>query len=368
MIYLFTFLLSVFIFQITDFFWDKKRVIAVLLLLLGILIPSILAGCRDLSIGTDTSFYVLDYFRSAKYSRNFLIYKDRVSSELGYLIFNYIITLLFQKMSWLLFFIQIFIMSFIAWAVLNLKKRNVLPWAFLIYFLLYYSNSLNMTRQTMAIAICLLSFSYLITGKIKKSLVVAAFALFFHFTAFIFLAVFPLYYFCNKFTKNFWVFQVLIGLVCVLAVLMLDNLIVLFIGSGMLAEKFDSYKSGGIFGSNIPMSDLFLCFVFLLLCLFFKKYTDYTSDKKNLFQTIFLISVILCFAAIQSTFAVRGMYYFSFQSILIIPYIMSDIQNKQLKNIMIATFCACFILYWILTIPYANLGETYPYKSKILNL
>lgn len=368
MIYLFTFFLSITFFKLADFFLDKKKVLGILFLVIAILIPSILAGCRDLSVGTDTSFYVRDYFRDAKYARNFFAYKEKIPAEIGYATFNYLVTKIFHSISWLLFFIQGFIMLFITLSILNLKKKNLLPWAFLVYFLLYFSNSLNMTRQTMAIAVCLYSFSNLLTGRFAKALVFAGIAIAFHLTAFIFLTVFPIYFYTSKFIKNFWLFQLLISVACIIIVLMLDTIIVTFIGAGVLAEGFDTYTSGGIYGSNIPASDLFLCFVFFLVFVIFKQFSSLDEDRKNFFQTIFLVSIILCFAAIQSTFAVRGMYYFSFMSIVIIPLLIGNITDRKIEYLLWICVFSLFMLYWGLTIPYANLGETYPYKSKILNL
>ncbi|WP_139422927.1 EpsG family protein [Chryseobacterium mulctrae] len=369
MIYLFVFFLSLIFFKLTDFFLDKKKGLAILFLIVAILIPSAFAGCRDLSIGTDTSFYVLEYFKEAKHAKNFFKYREDVArAETGYAIFNYIVVKIFNNISWLLFFIQGFIMLFITLAILQLKKSRLLPWAFLIYFLLYFSNSLNMTRQTMAIAMCIYAFSNLLTGRIIKALIIVCLAASFHFTAYIFLTVFPVYFYTSRFIKNFWLFQLVVSIACILFVVLLDAVIVAFIGVGVLGEGFGTYKSGGIYGSNLPVSDLFLCFVFFILFVFFKKYSVLQEFQKNLFQTIFLISIILCFAAVQSTFAIRGMYYFSFLSIIIVPLLITSIENKKIEYILwISVFCF-FLLYWALTIPYANLGETYPYKSKILNL
>lgn len=369
MIYLFIFFLSLIFFKLTDFFLDKKKGLAIFFLIIAILIPSIFAGCRDLSIGTDTSFYVLDYFKEAKHAKNFFKYReDVIRAETGYAIFNYIITKIFNNISWLLFFIQGFIMLFITLAILQLKKSKLLPWTFLIYFLLYFSNSLNMTRQTMAIALCIYSFSNLLTGKIIKAFILVGIAATFHFTAYIFLAIFPIYFYTSRFIKNFWLFQFVVGVSCILIVVLLDAIIVAFIGVGVLAEGFGTYKSGGIYGSNIPMSDLFLCFVFFILFVLFKRFSILQNSQKNFFQTIFLISIILCFAAVQSTFAVRGMYYFSYLSVIIIPLLITSIEDRKIEYILWISVVLLFILYWALTIPYANLGETYPYKSKILNL
>lgn len=368
MIYLFVFFVSLIFFKLSDFFLDKKKVLGILFLIIAILIPSIFAGCRDLNIGTDTSSYVRDYFREARQAKSFFRYNEDVSTDVGYSYFNYIITKIFNDFSFLLFFIQAFIITFIALAILQLKKTNLLTWAFLVYFLLYFSNSLNMTRQMMALAVCLYSFSNLITGNRIKALILVGLASTFHFSAFIFFAIFPIYFYTSKFIKNFWLFQFIVGVSFILVVFLLDYIIIGIVGLGAVKEGFENYKSGGLYGSNLPLSDLFLCIVFFSLLITFRKFSQLETSQKNLFQTVFLISIILCFAAIQSTFAIRGMYYFSYLSIIIIPLLINSIEDKKIQLIMGFICAALFILYWGLTIPYANLGETYPYQSKILNL
>lgn len=368
MIYLFVFFLSLVFFKLADFFLDKKKGLAIFFIVIAILIASVFAGCRDLSIGTDTSFYVLDYFREAKHARSFFKYREQIRADTGYAIFNYVITKIFNNISWLLFFIQAFVMFFITISILHLKKSKILPWAFFIYFLLYFSTSLNMTRQTMAIAVCIYSFANLLTGNIAKALILVGFAITFHFTAFIFLGIFPIFLYTSKFTKNFWLFQLIISIACIAIVILMDIIIVAFIGVGVLAEGFSTYKSGGIYGSNIPLSDLFLGFVFFALFIIFRKFSFLEKSQKNFFQTVFLISIILCFAAVQSTFAVRGMYYFSFLSIVILPQLITSMEDKRFEYLLWISVVCLFILFWGLTVPYANLGETYPYKSKILNL
>lgn len=368
MTYIIVFLISLLFFILSDFFFDKKKVFGYFLLAIAILIPCILAGCRDLSIGTDTSFYVRNYFRIAKYSRSFSNYLDKMPAEIGYSVFNYIITIVFKNIHWLLFFIQLFITSFIALAILNLKKRGLLPWAFLIYFLLYFSNSLNMTRQTMAIAVCLYSFSHLLKGNIMKAIIFAFLAVPFHYSAVIFFGMFVLSFYTSKFTKSFWLFQLIVGVSCIFVIFLLDQIIALIIGVGAANPGFDVYSSNGVYGSNLPISELFLCSVFFSLTIFFRKQFTESSKMKNFFQSIFLVSFVFCFAALKSTFAIRGMYYFSFMSIIIFPILIESLEKQSAKRFFVTSVVSMFLLYWSLTIPFANLGETYPYKSKILNL
>lgn len=370
MIYVITFFISLIFCKIASILLKDYKIVGLCFLFIAISIPSLLAGCRDIDVGTDTSGYVLQYFRIAKYEDSFNNYNSRISTEIGYSVFNYVITRSFKNFACLLFFIEFFVLSLISLSIINLKKYALLPWSFFVYFSLYFASSLNTTRQIMSMAVCLYSFSFLLDRKYARSLLIAFAAIAFHFTAFIFFAIFPLYYLINKISsKNFIFFQILISVSCIVIVFLLDYVITSFIGVGLLTDKFDAYTStNNTFGSNIPLSDLLSSSVIFVIIAVFKKYYSESNSIKNFFHIIFLISVILCFSAIKSTFAVRGMYYFSFLSIIIIPVYLSKFENRRLRLFLNFSFIIFFILYWMLTVTYANLGETYPYKSKILSL
>lgn len=368
MIYIITFFLSVLILNFSVFFYKlEKNRVGHIFLVIGLILPATLAGLRDISIGTDTSFYVLEAYRAAYRADDYNYYLMKSYLEPGYSFFNYNITKFFENIHWVLFFIQWFILSFIAWSILNIRQYKLFPWVFLTYFMLYFNNSLNMTRQSMAIVICIFSFSYLLKKQYIISFFVALIALFFHFTSFIFLSVFILYFFSIKVKKHFWFIQVAMVIIAATVVIALDNLITLFIGSGVLTDKYDAYTSKGSFGSNIPLSDLFLSIAVFTLFFVFQRFSNLEKNLKRFFSTIFLISIVLCFAAVKSTFAVRGMYYFSYLSIIILPMLVNSVDNKYQKLLKVLLLFL-YIMFWLLTVVVANLGETYPYTSKIMNL
>src|SRR5690606_24516953 len=103
---------------------------------------------------------------------------------------------------------------------------------------LYYSNSLNMTRQTMAIAVCLYSFSNLLNGRTVKALIFAFLAVAFHYSAVIFFGMFALVFYTSKFTRNFWLFQLIVSFTCISVIILLDQIIAMVIGVGAMDQGF----------------------------------------------------------------------------------------------------------------------------------
>jgi hypothetical protein len=236
---------------------------------------------------------------------------------------------------------------------------------------MFYGMSLNMTRQTMAQAFCILSFSYLLNRKFLKSFIIFLPALGFHITAFIYLAVYPIFYFINKArsVRTIRIYETIGGLTVIIVLFFLNNFIGFFVSSGLLGDKFLSYTSDDRWGSSIPVAFLTYCIVFFILFRYATKKERHKINYYFFFECISLICIILCFSGIVSTYAVRGMVYFSFLYIVILPILLFNFQKIRILYKRIFPFILCFLLfYWYMTIIVENLSETYPYTSKILRI
>lgn len=365
MAYIFVFIFSlIFFYLASKTLSNNKRLLGYTFLCIAILIPSLLAGFRDMHIGTDTKGYVQPYFEIALSCSTYKLFQLLLSAEPLYGYLTYIVSECTRNVGWLLFFIQFFILGFICLSVLNLKKYDLLPFSAFIYFFAFYNRSLNMTRQMMAMAICLYAFSFLLKRRYYWSLLFAFISLGFHSTSFLFFIIYPLFFIVKECPSK--KMRILLFLATSSVLFLQDSLIQIFINRGMLSDKFLNYTSSGIWGSNLPLSDLFYALFFFVTIWKAKRYIIKYIDDYYYFQTLSSITIILCFAALNSTFAVRVMYYISFLSILIIPLCVNRYFFKQKHSLYLRTIIACLLFYWFMSIPYANLGETYPYSSKIL--
>ena len=139
---------------------SKNKFIFLLFSLISILFPVILAALRDYSIGVDTSHYLRGTWsmavkRTDSLSR-FLTTYLRVSAkdEIVYAWFLWIIAKISNGSNRIfLFATQLVIVGGVYIGAFRLKHHANPAFTMLIFYLLYYHHSLNITRQYMAMSI-----------------------------------------------------------------------------------------------------------------------------------------------------------------------------------------------------------------------
>jgi hypothetical protein len=223
----------------------------------------------------------------------------------------------------------------------------------------------------MAQAFCLLSFSFLLNRNFFKSLLVFLPALGFHSTAFIYLSVYPILYFTTSeyFLRRRQIIEVIFVLVASTIVIYLDNIINLFISSEILGDKFLTYTTSDRWGSGFPMADFTHYFTFFALLFFIPGRERDRIDCYYCFKYILLSCVILSFSGFISVLTIRGVYYFSFLSILILPILLFN--HHKIKNSfkkLLPLILCFFLFFWFMTVVVRDLHGIYPYTSKILGI
>lgn len=159
----------------------KKKIGRYFLISLAICIPCLLAGLRDVNIGTDTSGYVIKIFSAAIQSSglkdfyNTLIYHEwkyvTISSfEYGYTTLVYLEAKLFNNFFASLFINQIVIILPIVLGLLKYEKRYGIKAyiGYMFFLFMFFNVSLNAVRQFMSISILFYGISTLIVDKSKK--------------------------------------------------------------------------------------------------------------------------------------------------------------------------------------------------------
>ena len=221
MIYLLMFFISLF------FIWlglsiKENKMIKKFFIVIGLIIPCLMAGFRGMTVGTDTSGYVWNLYINAKNIKHFsgmISFSNWLyySKDYLYLLITYVIghnNLSFQL---LLFIYELLIVIpiFIALNVNKKDDRDILFGMFLFY-MTFYNLSLNMVRQSIAISFAVLSFSILKNKNIKhrylKSFILLLIGYGFHDTSLFAILIAILYilfnskkrrYHCSSFFRNF---------------------------------------------------------------------------------------------------------------------------------------------------------------------
>lgn len=361
MLYLFAFFISYHILRIGS---KKKGIVGKIYMVIGVLPEILIAGLRDSTIGTDTGMYPTDVFEFCLSTRSLILAViSYLNVEPAYVALAWISTQISNSFNFFLILTHTIILCMLLSAYRRFEVNVAL--AFLFFCLIYFSMSMNTARQFLAMPFCLLGFAELMNKCKKKAILMFLLAFAFHRSSLFFLLVIALYYLCERKyeimckKKTF----VLLTFVVITGLTMFVKLLDIAITIGLAKmEYMERYGESEMFGSGIPLS-LFALTIF--------NYIMYMRITKRVNMTpfilfsryIMLVSLLLCFAGLISTFATRIDHYFIMMAIVCIAYVLS-----MKKYSYRWVFVGFYIIYWFLVVVVANLSDTYPYKSLILGI
>ena len=233
-----------------------------------------------------------------------------------------------------------------------------------LFYFMFFAESLNAARQFLAIPFCLLSLVELRRNNILSCVLFMFVAYGFHHSSLFFLIIFLLYYLCvhhyNLMKRRSTLVVVIITIVT--SIIFFSQIMISLVGLGLADIKYLSrYASGEMYGTNMPMS-LFAIngFNFMMLIWAMGKV------RKNRFIVfslyVMLLGLLFCFTGLISTFTVRLCFYFMAVSLICLAYLIK--KSSYIFSIVVYSF---YVFYWFMVVVFANLGNTYPYKSKILS-
>ena len=162
---------------------------------IALLLPALLAGMRDSSVGTDTVAYIR-YFEYVKDNGNHVHNFKYFDLERGFGVFLYLLSCLTDDVFWMLFLSELFICFFVWKAIDDNVSDQYKVFAMALYYLLFYSFSFNIMRQMMAMSILLFSYRYIKKRKLLKFLICVLIASLLHKSSIIGFALYPIYGVC----------------------------------------------------------------------------------------------------------------------------------------------------------------------------
>ena len=378
-------------------------------------LTSIIAGCRDLGVGTDTNIYTESYFNVAKHSNLYKILfgsLDISESSRGYLLINYI-GVFFADNYWIALFLTSFLIwSTILWGIWKLNKSyahyHCQIWIFITLFLLYFHNrSYNYMRQFCALSFVFCSYSYYLDRKWLKSILLFIVAFSFHTSAIVTILI-PIFYYItyyltgnrrfykniivafksqastivpiliplHNFTsgsrrlhKNVIVLLVTITFVYVVFLMNFES-IIMYLGSsqGLILEVYaERYSSDNeAFWSAGLGKQTYILFLAELFVIY------YGYIKKIINQQMFIYILLLHFTflgtyalTLISVYLNRLSYYFY---IIDLWYISLILSAKKANRLLLYAYLLTHAIIWYYYFIYGNANETYPYTSRILNI
>ena len=339
-----------------------NKIIRQIFYIVAILTPSLLAGLRDVSIGTDTGMYPVytyDFVSHANSLSQAITWNDSV--EGAYSFICYFATHIFNSFNFFLFVVSLITLIGIFWGSFASKENKV--WLFFLFFFMYYNTSLNAQRQAMALAMCLPCIAYTSRKKYVLAAFIFVLAYSLHHSAILFASAIALYYFIERMPKTFnKTITKLLLIIAIVGILASFNAILTsLVGFGLEDKYVERYGSSDEYGSNVPIS-IFALNVFNYIVYKFITQKSPKDSIRIFGDYTMIIGFLLCFAGLISTFAVRIDAYFMFINMLILTHYL-----PKAKLFWRASTVGFYIFYWIMVVVVANLGDTYPYSSFILS-
>lgn len=345
---------------------SKKKNRSFLLSLVAILIPSLLAGLRSTSIGTDVEYYVINNFETAIVSSSFLKYLKVVyAKEPLYLLMVYAVAKTVGNIQWLLFFFGMITIGGIYFGAWKLRQYCSVPVVMLIYYFLYYNDSLNLVRQHMAMAILFAGIYLLFSGNYKKYCIYIVIASAVHViaaTGIIFIVVH--WFVCRrKIEKKKRVVQlrtILMIVLSIIAVFGIKLIVTAFVNIGLLDPRYFLYfqsKAGSSHNTDTLIYVIELISLFLYNRFFEKKIFEFDYLKLNAIMNIIFLQL-----ARFMSYGHRISLYFGIINIFLIGQLPKQIKKANNRFLISCGMFIFFFLYWMFIYCISEVSMTYPYK------
>ena len=357
--------------------YPKKIVKFILWSIIGILIPCLLAAFRDYSVGVDTENYAVNIVSLAAHTHNFqLVYLNNGGgTELLYVLLIYIVTFFTSEGALVLFLLQM--LSIVPVFIAAVKLRNKMSVLLVMgtYFFMFYNNSLNLCKQSIACSFLLLAVSYLYVEDAEKykkikSLSCILLAIMFHKATLYGIAIIFICRWVSKTNKRIFL-RMIIYVCIVLFPVILKYFINLMTALGILSERFVNYVN--IFGVNgnsseyniNPFSPYFMieiCLRVLLisvpLLLYRKSKNDRMIKFLRLTQILGLLMYIIILFEMRISYGQRISMFLDYFAILFIPYSAHNwrICSKVQKNILVYFLLFVYWFVWIVLLGWSGSG------------
>lgn len=350
---------------------NKEKLAGKILVTIGLLLPCILAGLRDVSIGTDTGGYIHNLYQLSKSSNSLFDFFETahrwyLQSDYIYLTITYLIGKSGLGFGVLLFIYECLIVFpiYLAMKKQKVDRRGTLI-GLAIFYLLLYNVTLNMLRQSISIAFVVLAFSYYIESTNKKeklfSYLIALMSYGFHSTAIFALAIIAMYkiYTSNNIKEKSKSFLSIIITVLSVAFVVFYKYVLTFIGTSGI------YGLALYYLNRYSITDFSFYQTLINVLMLFIIVVNKKAIKKSRMPYKFLLAISIINLIISSglgyfiLYSQRIMLYIQYVVLLcFVPRIKYSNANGR-NSLMI--FMTILALSWLAYFALKNVGETVPY-------
>ena len=380
LIYVLSFGISIFFaFRADSLFRKNKKKSGIIYSIISIMCLVLLATFRGISVGKDTSGYVSILYDMAINSNTFAEYwKAANFVEIGYRLLCYIVSVFTTKIGYLYLISEVLVVVPIYYSFYRLRDRVSIGYGMLYLCLLFYSHSLSMVRQAIAISFLTYSFVCLINNEKIKTFLNFSIAILFHNSSIAFVIIYILYKIINsnKAKKMSMKMKTLIFLILILVMFIImifyEN-IIMFIGShfNIISLKYLNY-----FNSKLNLSEnnflvfdtIYSIFWVFLGFLIVKKTNNKNEDFILLYMLVIDLTTIII-SSKMSLFFRFGLIFGIPAKLIVLPQINNAIKKDKYNRILLNVLILLIVGgYWFYTEIIRNNYGIYPYIFNFDNI
>jgi hypothetical protein len=316
----------------------------------------ILSALRSVNIGNDTDTYH-HIFNISTYTN----FKDFLEMnvhrwEKGFLVFTKLISSISDNPQLLIAISSIISLFFVGRFIYLYSKKPSLS-VFLFVTMRFYFFFMSNIRQSIALGLVLFGYDFIKKKRIIPFSIVILIAAQFHSTAIIF---FFAYFIDNiKYSNKYFLGSVLITVLIFIGFDSFMRILLTVAPDRYLNYVNTSYYTDATNVANIANFATTLAVLFLSYMLRYYK----NNDKSEISFYYLLISVCIGLLSIKFGMFSRIQHYFYIFSIVLIPNMMSKLNNKHTKLIVSFIIVICFFLYHIIILALRpEWQNVYPYE------
>ena len=345
---------------------------------IAVLLPSILAGVRDFSIGTDTAAYT-NIFARISGATLFKVITGVSTKELGFKLLLFFVSRFTDDPHWAFFAAHLFIMFFI-YKGLRDNGAGKYTWLGLaVFYFVFFGSSLNILRQYMASALIVWGFRYVKNEKFISWLIVVIIAAMFHRTSIIAIFIYFLYQIyvirIDGTFKNGTAHRIKPEIKIVISVCILAGALVIFLFARPLIRLVHDITGKFSVQANtirdyfaIDLYSIWRNLEFLIPFLLFRKSEANTNGDCDFYSIVFALCMILGKLSMVSYNAGRIIEPYWIQIVLAVPLLISGLNNKT--NRIVISGYYLLLCGWVFLNNFVINGycEIWPYTSEILGI
>lgn len=349
---------------------------------IGIIVPSLIAAIRDNGIGSDTNSYGRMVFAIAYESNSVSTFLNSTSAYIKnteplYKFFVYFISRMTNKICFQYFFIELFIMFFVLKSLLDMGTERKAWVGMFIYHMLFYSFSLNLMRQMMAMALLLWGFRFVKRKKLVNYLLTVIVASCIHIMAIEGIAIYFLYIiFSSQLRSEKKLERILAKYKFIFDILTLTIAGLVLVFSPKIISTFSILKESFIYQLQHLSNELdFNYAAFLLmnamvfpLVIFYKNVKRYNEDMHFYIITLILATLFWQLSAFSGELYRVAIYFWGY-IILAVPIFIKEFSNyKAHRQLMQGYYIILASIYYVYMFVILLINYTYPYTSAMLTI